>query len=106
MAVTPRVGPSPAGLSGGGGGWTRVWLGGAADGNERLTVATGLVLIPLLAVIAVMILFIGQMLSVHLFVGVLLLGPAGLKLASTGYRFASACGSADRRVGAGVALGA
>lgn len=44
-------------------------------------------LIPLLAVIGLTILFIGQLLSVHLFVGMLLIGPVGLKLASTGYRF-------------------
>lgn len=49
---------------------------------------TGAALIVLLAVIGVTILRIGQLLSVHLFVGLVLLGPLALKLASTGYRFA------------------
>jgi hypothetical protein len=38
-------------------------------------------------VIGVTILALGQLLSVHLFVGMLLIGPLVLKLASTGYRF-------------------
>jgi hypothetical protein len=57
-------------------------------GNELLTVGTGAVLIVLLAVIGLTILALGRLLSVHLFVGMLLLGPLALKLASTGYRFA------------------
>jgi hypothetical protein len=63
-------------------------LGGGTSGNERLTAATGAVLIVLLAVIGVTILRLGQLLWVHLFVGMLLIGPLALKLASTGYRFA------------------
>ena len=64
------------------------WLtGGGTDGNERLTAITGLVLIVLLAVIGVTIVRIGQLTSVHLFVGLLLIGPVALKMASTGYRF-------------------
>lgn len=62
-------------------------MGGGTDGNERLTAITGLVLIVLLAVIGVTILRIGQLISVHLFVGLLLIGPVALKIASTGYRF-------------------
>jgi hypothetical protein len=61
---------------------------GGTDGNEQLTALTGAVLIVLLAVVGVTILRIGQLISVHLFVGLLLLGPVALKLASTGYRFA------------------
>jgi hypothetical protein len=60
---------------------------GGTDGNERLTVSTGLVLIVLLAVLGMTILRIGQLLWIHLFVGLLLIGPVALKLASTGYRF-------------------
>jgi hypothetical protein len=56
-------------------------------GNELLTTVTGAVLIVLLAVIGVTILRIGPLLSVHLFVGLVLIGPLALKLASTGYRF-------------------
>ena len=58
-----------------------------AEGNERLTGIGGAVLLVLLAVEGVTILFIGRLLSVHVFIGLLLLGPVGLKLASTGYRF-------------------
>jgi len=83
--VDPRL--RPAAASGDDRRRIRSWSGGGADGNEHLTVAAGLVLIPLLAVIGLTILFIGQLLSVHLFVGMLLIGPVGLKLASTGYRF-------------------
>ena len=56
-------------------------------GNERLTTLTGAILIVLLLVIGVTILRIRQLIDVHLFVGLLLLGPVLLKLASTGYRF-------------------
>lgn len=62
-------------------------LGGGTTGNERLTSSTGALLIVLLAVIGVTIIRIGQLLSVHMFVGMLLIGPLALKLASTGYRF-------------------
>jgi hypothetical protein len=61
--------------------------GGGTNGNERLTAVVGATLIVLLAVIGVTILRIGQLLSVHLFVGMLLIPPVLLKLSSTGYRF-------------------
>jgi hypothetical protein len=61
--------------------------GGETDGNERLTAATGAALLVLLAVIGVTIVRIGQLLSVHLFVGMLLIPPVLLKFSSTGYRF-------------------
>jgi hypothetical protein len=64
----------------------RLAAGGTA-GNERLTAANGGVLIVLLAMIGVTILQIKQLLWVHLFVGMLLIGPVALKLGSTGYRF-------------------
>lgn len=63
-------------------------LGGGTTGNERLTAATGAVLLLLLAVIGATILRLGQLLWVHLFVGMLLIGPLALKLGATGYRFA------------------
>jgi hypothetical protein len=63
-------------------------IAGGTDGNERLTSMTGTVLLALLAVIGVTIVRIGQLTWLHLFVGLLLLGPVALKLASTGYRFA------------------
>jgi hypothetical protein len=60
---------------------------GGTSGNERLTTATGIVLLVLLAVIGVTLLRLSSLLWVHLFVGMLLIGPVALKLASTGYRF-------------------
>ncbi len=60
---------------------------GGTAGNERLTAATGAVLIALLAIIGVTIVSLSRLLWVHLFVGMLLLGPLALKLSSTGYRF-------------------
>jgi hypothetical protein len=61
--------------------------GGGTDGNEQLTAITSVMLLVLLAVIGVTIPLIGQLMSVHLFVGLLLIGPVALKMASTGYRF-------------------
>jgi hypothetical protein len=61
--------------------------GGGTAGNKLLTNAVGAILLVLLAVIGVTILRIGQLLSVHLFVGMLLIPPVLLKLSSTGYRF-------------------
>lgn len=61
--------------------------GGGTDGNEQLTTVTGIILIVLLAVIGVTIPDLRQLISVHLFVGLLLLGPVALKMVSTGYRF-------------------
>jgi hypothetical protein len=62
-------------------------LAGGTDGNELLTACTGAALLVLLAVLGVTIIRIGSLLWVHLFVGIVLLGPLALKLASTGYRF-------------------
>ena len=60
---------------------------GGPTGNEQLTAATGVTLLALLAALGVTIVRIGQLLNVHLFLGMLLLGPVALKLGSTGYRF-------------------
>jgi hypothetical protein len=64
-------------------------LGGGTNGNEQLTAVAGVILLVLFAVLGVTIVFIGnnKMLWLHLFLGVLLVGPVALKLASTGYRF-------------------
>ena len=67
--------------------WRRGLLAGGTEGNQRLTVLTGLLLIVLLAVLGVTIIRIGQLLWLHLFLGLVLLGPVALKLGSTGYRF-------------------
>jgi hypothetical protein len=61
--------------------------GGGPEGNEQLTTVTGVILIVLLAVIGFTIPQLSQYLWLHLFVGLLLIGPVLLKMASTGYRF-------------------
>ena len=65
----------------------RALLSGGAEGNEQLTSLTGVILILLLAALGVTIVRIGAMLNAHMFLGMLLLGPVVLKMASTGYRF-------------------
>jgi hypothetical protein len=61
---------------------------GGAEGNERLTAMTGTVLLILLLVECYTILSIGQLLTLHVFLGMLLLGPVTLKAGSVLYRFA------------------
>jgi hypothetical protein len=56
-------------------------------GNERLTTSVGLVLLVLLAVETLTTLSLHSYLPVHIFLGLLLLPPLALKLASTGWRF-------------------
>ena len=56
-------------------------------GNERLTISTGLALLVLLAVETLTTLSLRSYLRVHMFLGLLLLPPVALKLASTGWRF-------------------
>jgi hypothetical protein len=63
------------------------FAGGGAEGNERLTAATGAVLLLLLAAEGVTILQIHRLLTAHFFIGMLLLGPVALKAVSTCYRF-------------------
>lgn len=58
-----------------------------ALGNERLTAGAAVALLLLLAVEGVTLLALRQLLSVHIFVGALLIPPVLLKLGSTGYRF-------------------
>jgi hypothetical protein len=60
---------------------------GGTEGNERLTVQAGSVLLVLLAALGVTIIRIGQLTWLHMFLGLLLLGPLAVKLASSGYRF-------------------
>src|SRR6185437_7328784 len=58
-------------------------------------------LLVLLAVEGATIPFLGSLLSVHIFVGMLLLGPIALKLASTCYRFVRYYSSAREYVALG-----
>src|SRR5690242_13679232 len=60
---------------------------GGVDGNERLTAATAIVLIALLAAEGVTILFLRPLFSAHVFIGMLLIPPVALKLGTTGWRF-------------------
>ncbi len=60
---------------------------GGVAGNTRLTAATAVVLLALLAVEGMTLLDLHSFLSWHIFVGMLLVPVVGLKLASTGYRF-------------------
>jgi hypothetical protein len=60
---------------------------GGAGGNERLTGLTGMVLLVLFAAEGITILAVRQMLTLHFFIGMLLIGPVLLKLCSTIYRF-------------------
>jgi len=62
-------------------------VAGGTAGNEELTAATGVLLLILLAVLGVTILRIRPLLGPHMFVGLLLIPPVLLKMASTGYRF-------------------
>ncbi len=62
-------------------------LGGGTDGNEQLTAITAVILLVLFALLGITIIGIVQLLWLHLFLGVLLVGPVLLKLSSTGYRF-------------------
>ncbi len=59
----------------------------AVVGNERLTALAGAVLLVLIVVELVTVPTLRALLSVHVFVGVLLVGPLAVKLGSTGYRF-------------------
>jgi hypothetical protein len=64
---------------------------GGADGvagNEHLTALTGVVLLVGFAIEGVTILRIGRLLTLHFFLGLLLIGPVLLKIGSTGYRIA------------------
>ncbi len=60
---------------------------GGPDGNARLTSAAAVLLLVLLALEGVTILFIRPLISMHVFVGLMLIPPIALKLASTGWRF-------------------
>jgi hypothetical protein len=59
-----------------------------AEGNERLTGLTGAVLLIGFAAEGVTILALHRLLTLHFFLGMLLIGPVALKVGSTCYRFA------------------
>lgn len=65
--------------------WNRLFRGGS-EGNEQLTAIVGALLILLLAVEGATLLDVNGLLTVHAFVGMLLVPLIGLKLASVGWR--------------------
>jgi len=73
--VSVRIAPRPRGQLGG------------TDGNQHLTSLTAAVLTVLLLAEGVTILWLGDLRAEHMFIGLVLIGPVLLKLASTGYRF-------------------
>jgi hypothetical protein len=56
-------------------------------GNEQLTAFTGTVLLVGFALEGMTLLALGRLLTLHMFLGILLIGPLLLKIGSTGYRF-------------------
>jgi hypothetical protein len=60
---------------------------GGSEGNRRLTGATAAVLLVLLAAEGATLLAIRPLVSAHVFLGMMLVPPVALKLASTGHRF-------------------
>jgi hypothetical protein len=60
---------------------------GGAEGNERLTALAGAVLLVLFAAEGVTILSVRQLLTLHFFLGMLIVGPVVLKACSVLYRF-------------------
>ena len=60
---------------------------GGVAGNERLTALTGAVLLIGFAVEGLTILQLHRLLTLHVFLGMLLIAPVALKISSTVYRF-------------------
>ena len=67
---------------------TSVVRTGGSEGNRRLTGAAAALLLVLLAAEGATLVAIRPLVSAHVFIGMLLLPLVGVKLASTGYRFA------------------
>jgi hypothetical protein len=60
---------------------------GGVDGNSRLTGSLAAILLVLLALEGVTILRVGSLLTPHVFIGVLLIPPVLVKVATTSWRF-------------------
>jgi hypothetical protein len=63
------------------------WRSGGVRGNELLTSAVAVLLLMLLAAEGVTVLELGHLVDEHMFIGLVLIPPVLLKLASAGYRF-------------------
>ena len=81
--------------------WIRRLLAGGSTGNEHLTAVVATVLLLLLAVEGATLLRLQPLLTVHAFVGMLLIPVVALKLASTGWRILRYYGGGDDYVGRG-----
>ena len=66
--------------------WVKRLRAGGSNGNEQLTAVVATVLLLLLAIEGATLLRLGSLLTVHAFVGMLLIPVVALKLASTGWR--------------------
>jgi len=79
----------------------RHWPAGGASGNEILTSAVAVVLVGLLVAEWITVVRMQGLLSVHMFLGLVLIPPVALKLGSTGYRMINyyAGSRAYRRLG-------
>ena len=66
--------------------WIKRLLAGGSAGNEQLTALVAAVLLLLLAIEGATLLRLGSLLTVHAFIGMLLIPVVALKLASTGWR--------------------
>jgi len=67
--------------------WRAAARASGPPGNERLTTSVGLVLLALLGIETLTTLALHSYLPEHIFLGLLLIPPVFLKLASTGWRF-------------------
>jgi hypothetical protein len=76
-------------------------LGGGSDGNEQLTAVVATLLTVLLVVEGATLLSLSSLLTVHAFVGVLLVPVVAAKLASTGWRALRYYLGAEEYVGRG-----
>jgi hypothetical protein len=74
--------------------WRAVARAWGRHGNDRLTASVGLVFVVLLAVEAWTTFSLRSYLSLHMYLGFVLLPPVVLKLASTGWRAARYYGAA------------
>ncbi len=81
--------------------WIRRLLAGGSTGNENLTAVVAAVLLLLLAVEGATLLRLQPLLTVHAFVGMLLIPVVALKFASTGWRMLHYYGGRDEYVGRG-----
>ena len=79
--------------------WIRRLLAGGSTGNEHLTAAVAAVLLLLLAVEGATLLRLQPLLTVHAFVGMLLIPVVALKFASTGWRMLRYYGGGAEYVG-------